>query len=529
MFSLVEIKLFKKKGALVVLLWMFSSQYIMMELILSDVLKSKAVFFSTRVGIIVSVLVYPFFGWLADVHYGRYKVIKYSLHISWLISVFYCLVLVVLNLLSAYGVLGDLDGKQHAINVAWYLVLGLGVGGLVANVVQFGLDQLLDPSSSEVTSYVRWSGLTWVLSIPLVRLVRAYLASYFLIHSLVIPALLSMMLCLDYFCVSWFVMEPVSKDPLVTIFQVLKFAVKNKYPRLRSAYSYWNSSFCSRIDLAKSEYGGPFTAEQVEDTKAFWRILTVMCFASCFASMCSFITGVEEKEKYLFRKVVSAENVCAVEFLVNILIAYSGTVIIALFLPFFELLVSSRIKVYIDSIPMLRKVSLGMMFILFAVCGYGILEAVGHYQNCDEQYKNNTCVLDFTKYEADSVFSLNYKWFVIPRMLDNFGRYVLLITAGEFLCAQSPYSMKGLLFGLLFGFMGAFSAINYAWLLPFQMAIRESKISAQIGCGTVYFFSILLILVLITACFCCAGKCYKHRQRDQVERHEYSIDIDSYS
>ena len=76
----------------------------------------------------------------------------------------------------------------------------------------------------------------------------------------------------------WLVKEPVTNNPLKLIYQVLKYAVKNKYPRLRSAFTYWEDRPYSRIDLGKNKYGGPFTIEQVEDVKTFFRILAVFGF-----------------------------------------------------------------------------------------------------------------------------------------------------------------------------------------------------------------------------------------------------------
>ena len=71
-----------------------------------------------------------------------------------------------------------------------------------------------------------------------------------------------------------------TNNPLKLIYQVLKYAAKNKYPRLRSAFTYWEDKPYSRIDLGKNKYGGPFTIEQVEDVKTFFRILAVFGFCT---------------------------------------------------------------------------------------------------------------------------------------------------------------------------------------------------------------------------------------------------------
>ena len=46
-------------------------------------------------------------------------------------------------------------------------------------------------------------------------------------------------------------------------------------PVNRSALTYWEEDIPSRIDLGKSKYGGPFTTEQVENVKTFFKLLVV--------------------------------------------------------------------------------------------------------------------------------------------------------------------------------------------------------------------------------------------------------------
>ena len=46
----------------------------------------------------------------------------------------------------------------------------------------------------------------------------------------------------------------------------------HKYPVRRSALSYYLNTYPSRIDFGKVQYGGPFTNEEVEDTKTVQRL-----------------------------------------------------------------------------------------------------------------------------------------------------------------------------------------------------------------------------------------------------------------
>ena len=57
---------------------------------------------------------------------------------------------------------------------------------------------------------------------------------------------------------------------------MLKYSWNHKVPEHRSAFTYWEEDIPRRIDLGKNKYGGPFTNEEVEDTKTFLRILPLL-------------------------------------------------------------------------------------------------------------------------------------------------------------------------------------------------------------------------------------------------------------
>ena len=80
----------------------------------------------------------------------------------------------------------------------------------------------------------------------------------------------------DVACNHWLVKEPVTQNQLKLIYEVLRYAVKNKYPRMRSAFTYWEDRPYSRIDLGKRKYGGPLTTKLVEDVKTFFQFLAIL-------------------------------------------------------------------------------------------------------------------------------------------------------------------------------------------------------------------------------------------------------------
>ena len=158
----------------------------------------------------------------------------------------------------------------------------IGFAGFQDNVIQFGIDQLHDASTSEITSFISW--YIWC----------AY-SSYFAIDStikgldcaqrdsqlfgiLMICVLLSAALSFTLLFNHWLVKEPVTQNPFKLVYNVVRYAIKYKHPRYRSAFTYCEDELPSRIDYGKSKYGGPFTTKQVEDVKTFIRMLAVGLF-----------------------------------------------------------------------------------------------------------------------------------------------------------------------------------------------------------------------------------------------------------
>ena len=69
------------------------------------------------------------------------------------------------------------------------------------------------------------------------------------------------------------VIDRTGDHPLKLIYRVLRYAWNHTCPENRSAFTYWEEDIPPRIDLGKLKYGGPFTTEEVEDTKTFFRII----------------------------------------------------------------------------------------------------------------------------------------------------------------------------------------------------------------------------------------------------------------
>ena len=175
----------------------------------------------------------PLAGWLADVRFGRYKVIRCSMWIMWISAIVLSCGEVVLSLLNLS-------------------LLGIGFGGFQANVIQFGVDQLPDASSSEIMTFIVWFGWASIGSIAAVVTVVVYTSEQLkIVSTLLVCINLTIALSLNLLFKNVLIVEPAAQNPFKLIYGVIKYAIKNKYPRQRSAFTYCEDELPSRIDFGK--------------------------------------------------------------------------------------------------------------------------------------------------------------------------------------------------------------------------------------------------------------------------------------
>ena len=204
-------------------------------------------------------------GWLADAFIGRYKVIHCSVWMMWLLMI----------AVTVSSVVGQLDERYYynyskIVQSVLFSLVSIGLGGFQANIIQFGLDQLHDASTTEITSFIIWYVSTLISAGFIVQFNFSCLSQQnqlFILLFICISLTLAVILLIS--CNQWLIKEPATQSPFKLIYYVIKFAAVTKHPPRRSAFTYCEDELPSRIDFGKSKYGGPFTTEQVEDVKTF--------------------------------------------------------------------------------------------------------------------------------------------------------------------------------------------------------------------------------------------------------------------
>ena len=137
-------------------------------------------------------------------------------------------------------------------------------------MIQFGLDQLQDASTTEITTFITWYVWTYFSNGVFFDFTHICIKpKYYLIGQLIVCTSITVALSSFHFLGDLLVKESVTQNPFSQIYKVINYAIKNKHPQRRSAFTYCEDELPSRIDFGKSKYGGPFTTEQVEDVKKF--------------------------------------------------------------------------------------------------------------------------------------------------------------------------------------------------------------------------------------------------------------------
>ena len=323
-----------------------------------------------------------------------------------------------------------------------------------------------------------------------------------------------------------FYTEPGQHNPYKMVIKVLIFAKKHKYPLRRSAFTYCGDERPTRIDFAKERYGGPFQTEQVEDVKTFLRILVILLVLgpiyilevpTSYFIFPSFTLHTGLGPKFESHK-------CTARWLV----LESGTLgylFSTVIFPVYIWLIYSFLRRCIPRI--FSRLFLGGLLLLLSVLIMFVTDLVGHVRfNLDSHSVQNYytgkedggsyCMLHINV-SSDQANALRLPWgvHVIPNLLVVISPILITTTAFEFISAQSPHSMKGLLVGMLFAVRGLFQLSSAFLLLPFSLPhYWKTKDPKEVNCGFGYLFMTSGLALIGLVLLVVVAKQYQYRERD---------------
>ena len=406
-----------------------------------------------------------------------------------------------------------------------------------ANAIQFSLDQMIEASSEQLSSFIHWYFwcahvgplvMFYIMTVVLFTVYSeisnsSYSSGNFLTVNINVCSAFTVVLSvlnilLYFFYKKKFQFEEIGRNSLKTIIDVLKYSYHHKYPERRSAFTYWENYIPSRIDLGKEKYGGPFTYEQVEDVKTMLRLLLLMVSLFGFH-----ITG----DGYSLTNYIM--NTMGCPSLVPFITIIMNPQHIPLLIVTFGIPLYQFTKKYTDRyspISLLTRMKIGLFICLLneaLLCGYTLLILQQQQQqqqlNCLMRFVDPllvTCLSSTLMYNdslSNGCFATprnNYLIYLslIPLALKGFSYLIISLTMLEFICAQSPNAMKGLLIGVWYSMLAIkYSLVNVLDILLQRIDITPWNIYHGIK-GLLVFFSIIA--------FSKVCKRYRYRERNEV-------------
>ena len=482
-------------------------------------------------------LFYPLAGCLADIRCGRYKTVLYSL---WIITGSGVLVCIGFTIISfyRYRILSPKMGSIIPVSIGFGppVVLGLILSlsssiAFSANIVQLGMDQLHDSPSEDSVLFIHWFAFTSHLGAAInkfavIIIVYAYLryvkfhinyAPAFVVGFHALPMIVIILIAVSIWIARrkrhWFMVDSGSRNPYKLVYKVIKFAAQHKTPIRRSAFTFCEDELPSRMDLAKEKYGGPFTTEQVEDVKAFLGILQVLLtLGPIFTTDLAANDMIYKFSNHLRnKKFVQSIPVPDVSYYLLVLIEYFEIgglteILIVMLIPLYLCILRPFSRRYIPG--MLKRIGLGIVIRILSLLSIFIIDTLGHIQD----KTNNKCFIQTYNFEP-----LNVRmWYVtLPYALNAINIMLFYIAAYEFICAQSPHAMKGLLIGTFFMVKGVFQLISVMLtLVPFTTWKFETSLPS---CGFVYYLINIFIAIIGLVAYTSIARRYQYRQRDEPD------------
>ena len=471
----------------------------------------------TIIALVTLSLFGPIAGLMASIYFGRYKVVRAGLWLMWSGTISIVSMLILQWAFPETKQVLTNSGLPIAITC-----LSLGFAANCVNFIPFGLDQMPDASGEQIAAFVHW--LAWAClaggaTASLVHAIRDCTSldtiDVAIIESFVSALLLSLALCSSFILKHWLTIEPESRNPLTTVFRVLRFAAKHKHPIRRSAFVYCEPEKPSRIDLAKSKYGGPFTTEEVEDVKTCLRMIVVITSISAtvvpaFIVLFSLNDALPTEFSYSSSDLTSCQEHMATR------VIYKLVSCIAFSLPVYKVVLYPVVKKWIPNT--LKRIGVTLFLTVIASVILLAMSTIWYTHNTSA-----TCIFASGNHFT---LSVNRLWVQIPLQFVFLAFVFFLFTVTmEFVCAQSPYNLRGLLLGLVWSvFLGSASlgfGVYMAWRIGYQKEGANSP-----SCSVWFYLFTTVATTLGCVVWCVMAKRYKKRERDEPER--YRIFIEDY-
>ena len=483
------------KGAVLVIIWLMLIRFCDPSVIVPVKFSAPlAVLIIMPFLLLILYVLLPIIGLYADIKWGRFHVAVGCLTISILVSGLYIM----------DALLNTKSQNNPTVALISYMMTPIFIVAhrcFTVILLSFGTDLLIEGSSRQLSSFIWWHFwclyFGWFVSVTSACVLNSEAqskSSLFLqtIHFVCLVVILISCITLK----TWFVSEPNSStNPLVLIANVLNYARKTGHSSLyQMPLTNYQAATLSRMDLAKSVNGGPFTADEVDNVKIFFRLLPLL--------VCIQMIHIPTQPIGRAHTVALTIPQCLVtsSYAIIYVIAIIGIPIKQVLL---QCINSPRVR-------LLQRIGFGIALSLIskiAFTGVDVMVIFKHNTTCPLTSSGPNNTVEANNYITDS----NY--FIIPEIIGGVGVLFIIPTSLEFFYAQSPYIMRTLFVGLFVAVGGIFEIVGWESLRIFRIPVIAD---ARPGCEFYVFLMNCLVTVFIFVLFLCLCKCYKLRERSNT-------------
>ena len=281
------------------------------------------------------------------------------------------------------------------------------------------------------------------------------------------------------------------------------------------------------------KYGGPFTTKQVEDVKVLWSIIKILIFIGpvfMLQTVTQAVLPPFSKHGILFESNETGyHHQVYLEGISRHIIISNGLLsplLVVICIPLYLYLIRPRLYYHIPG--MLKRIGLGLCLIILSLGACLAMDLVAHKRKSPIDCMFSGYVDNLSNIQVLDGISLplylNAYFLTGQYLLSGVINMLIDIAVLEFICSQSPYSMKGLLLGTFFFIKNLFQAIAIASILPFGLYWHIKSLS----CGSGYYIMNIVIGLVNLALFTFMAKIYKYRTINEPSN-EYRYAEDYYS